>query len=133
MRAAVTIVLLLILNISQDLKAHAHQPADTHGHAELAGAHVDHAYAHSHVMDAGSASIEHWLAADDVQVDALFQLDPTRYSGILAGLLWLVVALVFSTRSGFFLPIRRPQATLHSRPSICLRPAPQGPPKFASL
>jgi hypothetical protein len=128
MRAVLALVLLVILSLGQGLLVHAHQPANAHLQLESTAHHEHRAHVHSHVIDAEAVDLDHLQSIDEDAADLPFRMDSSLYAGSLAGVVWAVIALVFSPRSGFRVRTPPPRPAAHSRPPICLRPAPQGPP-----
>lgn len=129
MRIPLVLGLLLCLMLSQVLQMHAHRlPAGT-VHAPGTTESTDHAHVHSHLLDSGSLHIDHAAPLDDLGNGDLIRSESARQLGVLAVAVWVVFAILFSPGSAFVAPVFRPRPAVRSRPPLCLRPAPQGPPR----
>ncbi|MFP5307422.1 MAG: hypothetical protein ACLGI7_16575 [Gammaproteobacteria bacterium] len=127
MRIPLAFGLLLCLMLSQVLQMHAHRlPAGTAQPAATES--TDHAHVHSHLLDTGSLHADHAAPLDDLGNGDLIRSESARQLGVLAVAVWVMFAILFSPGSAFVVPVFRPRPAVRSRPPLCLRPAPQGPP-----
>ena len=131
MRAVLPVLLLLVLIANQALALHVHQGHELHAHAHAGWAQNDSgdAWVHSHVLDAGSVDVDHLSAADEKSADtSSSRADTPRLPPVLLAVLAFILP-VPPRRSARRVATARPRPAASPRPPICLRPAPQGPPR----